>query len=76
VLVNYTSSGAEWSLIVADNGIGKKGDPATRAGGGLGTAIVQALAKQLGARIDISNNVTGTGIAITYIGITSTVGPA
>ena len=76
VLVNYTSSGADWSLIVADNGIGKKGDPATRAGGGLGTAIVQALAKQLGARIDISNNVTGTGISITYIGITSTVGPA
>jgi chemotaxis protein methyltransferase CheR len=65
VLVTFDSCGADWRLVVADNGVGK--DPArTPAGrGGLGTVIVDALVKQLDARLEVLSAPPGMSIAIT-----------
>lgn len=43
----------DWRLTVSDNGVGKEIGAATRIGGGLGTVIVDALVKQLGATMSV-----------------------
>jgi two-component sensor histidine kinase len=65
VLVTYESKKDDWKLVVSDNGIGKTaaGDPG--ATGGLGTVIVQALVKQLDAKMEIASAETGMSIAVT-----------
>jgi two-component sensor histidine kinase len=45
--VDYRSKGPNWTLSVGDDGVGMPADPA-EAKPGLGTSIVDALAKQLG----------------------------
>jgi chemotaxis protein methyltransferase CheR len=50
VLVTYESAGEGWTLVVHDNGVGAV-NAVPSAHGGLGTAIVEALVKQLDARI-------------------------
>ena len=47
---------------LALNGVGKDG--IAKPAGGLGTAIVEALVKQLDARIDIATSSKGTRISI------------
>jgi two-component sensor histidine kinase len=49
--VRYEINGADWKLSVADNGVGKTADDGAR-GGGLGTAIVKALVRQLDAQLE------------------------
>jgi two-component sensor histidine kinase len=49
--VRYEVNGADWKLTVADNGVGKPADDGAR-GGGLGTAIVKALVRQLDAQLE------------------------
>jgi two-component sensor histidine kinase len=69
ILVTYETDAEDWKLTVSDNGSGKAiGDiPNT----GLGTAIVEALVKQLEARIDMATGPTGTTIAVTRATFTS-----
>jgi chemotaxis protein methyltransferase CheR len=62
--VSYKVAGEDWLLVVSDNGIGKDVGPGTKSGGGLGTAIVQALVKQLGATIITIGNSAGTSVSI------------
>ena len=63
VVVRYSVSGGTWNLTVSDNGIGK--DEATRIeGGGLGTAIVGALAKQLKAEISAVSSSEGLSVSV------------
>ena len=63
VLVTYESQGADWRLTVADNGIGKVvGAPPSQ--GGLGSVIVDALVKQLGADLQIGDALPGVSVAI------------
>ena len=52
VLVTFASQGTDWTLTVADNGVGKDAK-AIATSGGLGTVIINALVKQLGARSEI-----------------------
>lgn len=69
VLVSYKSDGADWTLVVSDNGVGKSTDAgpgAGAAGGGLGTVIVQALVKQLEAQMDVVSGADGVSVAITH----------
>lgn len=69
ILVTYETDAGDWKLTVSDNGSGKAvGD---RPNSGLGTAIVEALVKQLGARMDIATGKTGTTIAVTRATFTS-----
>lgn len=72
ILVTYEVDGADWKLIVSDNGVGKgAGSPAPARGGGLGTTIVEALAKQLGARVEIDSSEAGLKVCITRATFTS-----
>ena len=68
ILVTYETKADDWKLTVSDNGVGKAGDIPNA---GLGTAIVEALVKQLDARIDITTGATGTTIAVTRATFTS-----
>jgi chemotaxis protein methyltransferase CheR len=70
ILVTYVR-GSDWQRIVSDNGLGKQVDGAVETSGGLGTVIVQALAKQLDARVDVVGNSTGTSESVTRATFTS-----
>jgi two-component sensor histidine kinase len=65
VAVGYSATSGGWVLSVADNGIGMPSDDAG-AQAGLGTSIVQALAKQLDARINVSDSSPGTLVTLTH----------
>jgi chemotaxis protein methyltransferase CheR len=56
-------------LSIADNGVGKKpNDDVLQAKGGLGTSIVQALAQQLAARVEVTTSANGTTLALHHTG--------
>src|SRR6202051_1182675 len=68
LVVAYEAADTGWRLAVSDNGIGTPQahlGPA-RTGSGLGTIIVEALAKPLGARVDTVTNPQGTTVSITH----------
>ena len=54
-----------WTLSVGDNGVGMPEDPAN-AKPGLGTGIVEALARQLNARVRVSDGKPGTDVSIIH----------
>ncbi|MEO7221626.1 MAG: ATP-binding protein, partial [Devosia sp.] len=58
IRVTYEVSGSDWKLTVADNGIGKSPDEVAKleSGGGLGTAIVAALVRQLEAQMQTATS--------------------
>lgn len=60
VLVRYESHGDAWVLIIQDNGVGAE-SPTPSAHAGLGTAIVEALVKQLDGRMTLS---AGPGMTV------------
>lgn len=63
ICVDYCSDGPAWTLSVRDTGIGMPKDPAD-AKPGLGTGIVEALARQLGAKVRVAPARPGTVVAI------------
>jgi len=63
--VGYVASGEDWTLTVSDNGVGKGVGAPPSAQGGLGTAIVEALVKQLGAKM-ATNTVGGVSVSISH----------
>jgi chemotaxis protein methyltransferase CheR len=65
VNVTYASQGDDWTLIVADNGIGNVAVPNADARGGLGAIIVKALVQQLSANMETVNVPAGLSITIT-----------
>lgn len=66
IIVDYTSRGADWTLSVGDDGVGmpEAGDEATP---GLGTTIVEALARQLKARVAVTGRKPGTSVSIAHV---------
>lgn len=66
VIVGYTATGEDWTLSVADDGIGMVEDSGGDAKAGLGTRIVQALAKQLGAEITVADTAPGTRVSLAH----------
>jgi two-component sensor histidine kinase len=54
IVVGFRSAGEEWILTVADDGVGLKGDHASGKPG-LGTGIVNALATQLSATVEVTD---------------------
>jgi two-component sensor histidine kinase len=63
IVVGYRSNIPDWVLSVIDDGIGMPHKlPPARAG--LGTSIVQALAQQVGATVEVSDNDPGTKVSI------------
>ena len=67
ILVSYQSSVTDWRLSVADNGVGMPTDSAA-AKTGLGTSIVEALAKQLHAKVNHAENHPGAIVSIIHEG--------
>lgn len=63
IFVDYEAEGSAWSLSVADDGVGVAADP-TSAPAGLGTSIVQALARQLKAEVTIAAGNPGTIVRV------------
>jgi two-component sensor histidine kinase len=68
LVVTHEAVDTGWRLVVSDNGVGTPqahlGPPRTTSG--LGTIIVEALARQLGARVDTVTNSQGTTVSITH----------
>jgi chemotaxis protein methyltransferase CheR len=64
VIVGYEVKEADWKLSVSDNGAGM----ATQIPGkksGLGTSLINALAQQLDAQVEIATSATGTTVNVT-----------
>jgi two-component sensor histidine kinase len=68
IVVAYDTSGSGWTLSIADNGVGKPHEGAADAKSGLGTSIVQALAKELDASVDFVSGQHGTTVSIRHEG--------
>ena len=64
IFVSYGSDGSDWSLSVIDNGVGMPSGAAPRTG--LGTSLVEALAKQLGATVVMSDALPGASVSIVH----------
>jgi len=67
IAVDYRADGADWTLSVADNGVGMPADPES-AKSGLGTSIVSALAQQLRASVNGSDANPGYKVSIVHDG--------
>ncbi|MBS0297833.1 MAG: PAS domain-containing protein [Proteobacteria bacterium] len=63
IVVRYETRGSGWILSVADDGAGFSSAPAS-VSTGLGTSIVEALSKRLGARVEITHCEPGTLVSI------------
>jgi two-component sensor histidine kinase len=66
VLVRYEVDEANWRLSVSDNGVGLQQDGGRRGQTGLGTTIVEALAQQLKARVEITSRSPGMVVSIVH----------
>jgi two-component sensor histidine kinase len=65
IVVGYHSGDGAWALSVKDDGVGMP-PAATPAKAGLGTSIVEALARQLEAEVDVADNQPGTAITVVH----------
>jgi two-component sensor histidine kinase len=66
IVVRYNSQGPNWTLSVSDNGVGMPTEPYTGKPG-LGTNIIEALAKRLEAEVEISDAHPGTVVSIVHV---------
>jgi len=65
IIVDYKAKGPNWTLRVRDDGVGMPREPGGAAPG-LGTSIVEALAKQLQARVSVADGRPGTAVSIIH----------
>jgi len=65
IVVGYRSHEADWTLSVTDDGVGMSSGPLP-VKAGLGTSIVEALARQLKATVSITGADPGTRVAIVH----------
>jgi PAS domain S-box-containing protein len=78
ITVECQFRGPNWSLSVTDDGIGMPTDPAEMRAG-LGTSIVEALARQLQATVEVGPAHPGTRVDVTHTQVAlvdDDVGPA
>jgi two-component sensor histidine kinase len=66
IMVDYHAQGPNWTLSIGDNGVGMPKEAEPRATPGLGTSIVEALARQLRARVRISDRMPGTLVSVAH----------
>ena len=64
IKVDYRSHGENWALSVVDDGVGMPVDASVKPG--LGSSIIQALATQLHASIDIADAKPGTAVSVAH----------
>ncbi len=68
IMVAYQAHDGDWTLSVADDGFGMPPHDAAAAKPGLGTSIVQALARHLDASVEVLDNAPGANICIVHTG--------
>jgi two-component sensor histidine kinase len=66
IKVRFETAGSNWKLTVADNGIGAPVGVFAQAKSGLGTSIVNALAQQLDAKVEVLSGVSGTAVSVSH----------
>jgi two-component sensor histidine kinase len=71
IVVGYETDKADWKLTVSDNGRGLPKRRRSQTKIGLGTHLVEALAKQLDAQVKIDSTRTGTTVSIVHATFTS-----
>jgi two-component sensor histidine kinase len=64
--VAFSGDGSDWRLSVSDNGVGRQSNPVQPTHVGLGTSIVEALARQLRATVEIAACSPGTATVIIH----------
>jgi two-component sensor histidine kinase len=64
ITVDYRSEGPTWTLSVEDDGVGMPRGKAPAATPGLGTSLVEALARQLQATIEVADRNPGTTVSV------------
>ena len=67
--VAYAVTKSGWKLAVSDNGAGNANIHAGKQG--LGTSLIQALGKQLDARVDTISDCSGTTVSLTHGNLTA-----
>ena len=65
IRVTFETAEADWKLTVADNGTGRLQTDESPTSTGLGTALVAALAKQLGASVTETSTKKGLTVEVT-----------
>jgi two-component sensor histidine kinase len=63
ITINYRSDGPNWTLSVSDDGVGMTSGT-EKAKAGLGTGIVEALARNLGSAIRVADAQPGTSVTL------------
>ena len=76
IIVSYKVADTDWKLTVSDNGAGKPDVRASETKSGLGTSLIEALAKQLDARLAIASDCHGTAVSITHATFKSKISTA
>jgi chemotaxis protein methyltransferase CheR len=71
ISVAFEVSGTDWKLTVVDNGVGKPDGVFAQPKTGLGTAIINALAKQLDAKVVTLSGAKGTTVSVTHATFTT-----
>ncbi|MGD0141677.1 MAG: histidine kinase dimerization/phosphoacceptor domain -containing protein [Rhizomicrobium sp.] len=66
IVVEYVKDGSDWHLSVVDDGAGRSPDPPEGHHVGLGTSIVDALARNLDARVEIARPDAGAATTIVH----------
>ena len=66
ISVAFDVAGTNWKLSVKDNGIGAPVGVFAQPKSGLGTSIVNALAQQLEARVDVLSGPKGTTVSVSH----------
>jgi two-component sensor histidine kinase/PAS domain-containing protein len=66
IAVGFAVAGTNWKLSVVDNGVGAPIGVFAQAKTGLGTSIVNALAQQLDAKVDVVSGPQGTSVSVTH----------
>jgi two-component sensor histidine kinase len=65
IAIGFDVAGTNWKLSVTDNGIGAPVGVFAQAKSGLGTSIINALAQQLEARVEVLSGPQGTTVSAT-----------
>jgi PAS domain S-box-containing protein len=67
IVVSYKVAEPDWKLTISDNGIGRPNTSASdEVKPGLGTSLIQSLAKQLDATVEINSASQGRAVSITH----------
>lgn len=73
IRITFEKAQSDWKLAVSDNGVGRQAQQEPTASTGLGTALVAALAKQLGAQVSEMPAAKGITVEVTRATFVSTL---